>query len=255
MPDLAFAQNFIDLSRSAASVDALFAMLADAARYIGFPNVSIVPVFAAATDEPPCFLQCNNYPEGWEEFFLSQELFQSCPVLRTSQDTTVGFRWDEIVDPTDEERATIEASRRLGLGEGFTVPSCLLGLAHGSVNFVTKPGVSIPCHRRRLVAEIIGSHSLEQLYRICLPRSDRKPVKLTARQMEIVLLAMQGKSDSVIAQLLGITPGSVNETMGRALKAYKVAHRIQLALRAVWSGEVTLIQAIGVNPVPTRLGR
>lgn len=64
------------------------------------------------------------------------------------------------------------------------------------------------------------------------------PPLLTDRQRDCVLLVARGKSDSVIAQLLNISPATVNEHIECAKRRYSVATRTQLIVRVLFRGEI-----------------
>jgi LuxR family quorum-sensing system transcriptional regulator CciR len=69
------------------------------------------------------------------------------------------------------------------------------------------------------------------------PPVDRRP--LSGRQLDCLVLAAQGKSDSVIAQLLGISPETVHQHIETAKRRYGVATRTQLVVRALFDNQIT----------------
>jgi LuxR family quorum-sensing system transcriptional regulator CciR len=76
----------------------------------------------------------------------------------------------------------------------------------------------------------------------------RGAIPLTDRQRECIILSARGKSDSVIAQLLGLRPKTVNAYMESAKKRYGVATRNQLIVRALYASEITFLDIVEPSP-------
>lgn len=57
-----------------------------------------------------------------------------------------------------------------------------------------------------------------------------KKSELTKRELEVASLISEGKSNKIIAYQLGITYGTVKETVNRVFKKLNCDNRVQLAL-------------------------
>jgi LuxR family quorum-sensing system transcriptional regulator CciR len=68
--------------------------------------------------------------------------------------------------------------------------------------------------------------------------------RLTDRQLDCVVLAAQGKSDGVIAQLLGISGETVHQHIETAKRRYGVASRMQLVVRALYDNLITFADTL-----------
>jgi LuxR family quorum-sensing system transcriptional regulator CciR len=196
--------------------------------------------------DAPAPVGFTNYPAAWRGE-LRRGLAHD-PVVRCAERRAAGFAWDEmplIVDLTPHERARLERAARHGLVNGFTVPVHVPGEALGSSNFAVKGDRELP-RRNFVAAQALGTHAFEAMRallrrepggRLASPAPEAEP--LTRRQRECLALVARGKSDSVIAEILGIRPHTVTEHIEAARRRYGVATRSQLIVRALLAADLT----------------
>jgi LuxR family quorum-sensing system transcriptional regulator CciR len=242
---IAAVEEFIAAAPGVPSLDALDSLIADTASRLGFfyyaVGYHIIPV-----GEAPAAVGVTNYPAAWRTE-LRRGLAHD-PVARAAEQRTAAFAWDElpqIIDLTAQERIRLERAARHGLVSGFTVPVHVPGEALGSSSFAVKGDRELP--RRQLVAvQALGTFAFEAMRallsrepggRLASPAPDAEP--LTRRQRECLALVARGKSDSVIADILGIRPHTVTEHIEAARRRYAVATRSQLIVRALLAGDLT----------------
>jgi LuxR family quorum-sensing system transcriptional regulator CciR len=163
-------------------------------------------------------------------------------MLRAAERTACGFRWERIealVRLSPREKAHRAEAARHGLVEGYTVPSHVPGEAPGSVSFGAAPGRA-PDPRALPAAEALGRFAFEAARRLTGVGAEPivAPYPLSDRQRDCVLLVARGKSDGVIAELLGLGRRTVNEHIEAAKRRYGVATRAQLVVRALLRGEI-----------------
>lgn len=241
-------QDFIAASKTLADDDQLKTLLADAGRELGFTYFALVRhVDLRSGSETISHL--DNYPVVWSERFVANKLFIEDPVLHASSRALAGFAWAEIGDRvalTTRQRHLLENATCEGLGEGFTVPANVPGETNGSCSFATRVGVALPSDDRLLLAQLVATFAFEALRRIehaglVLP----EPPRLSPRQRDCLLLAAWGKTDWEMAQILGLKEDTVTEYLDDARRRYDVSRRMQLAMRAVFDGQISLLDAIG----------
>jgi LuxR family quorum-sensing system transcriptional regulator CciR len=242
---IAAVEDFIAAAASATSLAALDLLLADVAHRLGFDYFAvgyhIIPV-----GEAPAAVGLTNYPASWRGE-LRRGLAHD-PVVRAAERRAAGFAWDAlpaIIDLTVHEKSRLERAARHGLVNGFTVPVHVPGEALGSSNFAVKGEGALP--RRSFIAvQALGTLAFEAMRgllarepggRLASPAPGAEP--LTRRQRECLGLVARGKSDSVIADILGIRPHTVTEHIEAARRRYAVASRSQLIVRALLAGDLT----------------
>jgi LuxR family quorum-sensing system transcriptional regulator CciR len=191
-------------------------------------------------------IRIHNYPEGWAEWFDQKSLGSSDPVHRACNLTSVGFSWSKVPDMivlTAQDQEILDAARREGIGDGFTVPAHVPGEAHGSCSFACAAGEAFDDAHLPLL-QLVGAFSFEAARRMRRMRDCAPPVRLTDRQRECVLWAACGKSDWEIARILGISQETVIEHLKHARERYGVGKRTLLAIHALFDGTIGFLDVL-----------
>ncbi len=179
------------------------------------------------------------------------------PVLEACEKTLTGFFLSDVgsvIVLTEHHRSRMEEVERAGLGDGFCVPAHIPGEHVGSCHFATERGRLMP-REHSAAMQLIGTFGFEAARRLA---SDARAVfrpsaALSDRHRECIILSARGKSDSVIGQLLGLSPKTVNAYVEEAKRRFGVATRTQLIVRALYASEITFHDV--VDAPPGRTGR
>jgi DNA-binding CsgD family transcriptional regulator len=83
----------------------------------------------------------------------------------------------------------------------------------------------------RTSAEVLSAYYGSELRRL-VPSPALRAAVLTPRQRECLAWVRQGKSSGVIAEILGLSSGTVEEHIAAACKKLKVRTRVQAAVEA-----------------------
>jgi LuxR family quorum-sensing system transcriptional regulator CciR len=87
----------------------------------------------------------------------------------------------------------------------------------------------------RISAEILSSYYGSELRRLISPAASAT-IRLSARQRECLAWVRQGKSSGMIAELLGLSPDTVEEHISAACAKLGVRTRVQAAVEACLLG-------------------
>jgi len=240
-PETDVAAGFVGCVRAARSNARVHALMSDVTTELGFSYFALIH-HADLSRATPGIVHLDNYPPVWAEHFIRNQLYMDDPILHASSRTNVGFPWSAVprmIRMTRRQHRILSGGAREGLGEGYTVPANIPGERMGSCSFVTKRGRSLPRHCL-LAAQLVGSFAFEAARRIGNGGSltaEERP-RLSRRQRECVILAGQGKSDGVIAQLLDLSENTVANYLAAARERYGVASRVQLVTCALFDGEI-----------------
>lgn len=191
-------------------------------------------------------IRLHNYPAGWAEWFEEQSLGKTDPVHRASCLTSVGFAWSRLphmIALTRSDLAVLEAARKEGIGDGFTVPAHVPGEAHGSCSFACRTGDPLLEEHMPLL-QLAGAFAFEAARRMRRLSDRRTEPILTDRQRECVLWAARGKSDWEISRILGISHETVIEHLKHARERYGVGKRTQLAVHALFDGTIGFLDVL-----------
>lgn len=201
-------------------------------------------------------LRIHNYPDGWEEWYDANRLGITDPVHRASRSRLQAFHWRDIPNlipllPSDTR--LLERGRRVGLGEGVTVPANLPGEARGSCSFVAGIGETPP----EIVlhwAQSIGTMAFE-VARAIMNRRQHPQARVSERQRQCIALAGRGKSNKEIARLLDIGEQTVIEHFRAARARLNVGSRIELVICLLARGELCIDDVTIALPPSGRTSR
>jgi LuxR family transcriptional regulator, quorum-sensing system regulator CciR len=252
---LSVVQSFIDISRELTNPADLDALLQSITREMGFDHFALINHVDLSPFEAELghmvtghLLALSDYPESWIAEYIEDDIVTSDPVLIASHRTNVGFAWDELpnlIQLNRQHLAQLERGRKVGIANGFTVPSNVPGEVTGSCNFVVRTGHELP-YTELMMAQLVGSYAF-QAGRSILTHArtkQRKQVKLTPRQLDCVALVGKGKSDWEISKILGIAEGTVRDYIDDARSRYGVSKRVQLVIRAIYDGHLPLSELL-----------
>jgi len=244
---LRLVQDFVGAASKADGLIELQSLIESATRELGFDFYAIVHHvrFGRPTSE---HVRLSNYPIEWLAILRDGGKFVD-PILRAAERVSSGFKWeqlDSLVNITPADRAHLRRAAEHELLQGYTVPNHVPGETFGSCHFAVRGNRDFP-DTNISAAQALGNFAFEAARRLLKKRPDEDyvvPAPLSDRQRECLLFVAKGKSDSVIAQLLAIKPGTVNEHIEAAKRRYSVATRSQLLVRALFRSEICFSEVI-----------
>jgi LuxR family quorum-sensing system transcriptional regulator CciR len=245
----AIVQDFVGTAQRTTSMVELRSLIEAASKDLGFDYYAIVHHVRFGRPSAG-HIRLSNYPIEWLAL-VRDEGRPADPVLRAAERMSSGFKWErleKILDLTAAEREHLDRAARFEISQGFTVPNHVPGETFGSCNFAVAGSRPFP-DAHTSAAQALGNFAFEAARRI-LAESDEplegyfEPAPLSDRQRECLLFVARGKSDSVIGQLLGIKPRTVNEHIEAAKRRYAVASRSQLLVRALFRSEICFTEVL-----------
>lgn len=236
-------REFVSEAKRVLSLEALGDLLDAASHDLGFDYFGLTH-HVDFLNRPSATVGLGNYPVDWVEAIKSNRYYADDPVHLACQRSVVGFSWDELpkLIAMSERHHTILAEAAIhGVGDGFTVPVHIPGEFAGSTSFAARRGRRLPVDFFS-IGQWTGSFAFETARRIAraeAERSGHSPVRLSQRQIECVTLACQGKSEGVIAAILGLSRETVHTHLEIAKRRWGISTRQQLVARALMDGVVT----------------
>jgi LuxR family quorum-sensing system transcriptional regulator CciR len=237
-------QLFVEHISVAKDLNELGHIIDDMAKKLGFEYFAL-----GHHMRPPSgsLLHISNYPRAWEERFITRAHLSDDPAVVACQNAIAGFLWSDIpriITLSDRQRLFVSEAKLAGLGEGFTVPIHRPGECAGSCNFVTLPGRDVSSNSLP-AAQYAGCLAFEAARRLARNNKQRNGLEgaqavpsLSSRQLDCIILAAQGKSDTDIGQLLGISNQTVHQHIETAKRRYDVATRMQLIVHALFDNHL-----------------
>lgn len=257
MPRLKAVQEFVDQARLVRKPSALRNLMDAVTVDMGFDYFALMHHVdlsgyseALAHMEKGENVALGTYPESWIETYIADNIVANDPVLLASHRTNIGFAWTEIpnlIETTAAHRDIRERTVKAGIDDGFTVPAHVPGEANGSCNFATSTGRALP-QENLAMAQLVGGFAFQaaraMVFNACPEAGALRKKPLTQRQLECVLFVARGKSDWEIAQILGISPGTVKRHIEAARAHYEVGNRMQVVMRVLFEGQIGLVDAL-----------
>jgi len=243
---LSRVREFVTAAQRMSSLPALHSLLSDVVPSFGV-DYFLMTHHVDFGKPAPGTVQISNFPAEFVAIQREKGGWREDAVLLACEKTTAGFFWadvDRMINLTPYQRQRFEESARYGIADGFVVPNHIPGEHSGSVHFNVQQRGGFPRHMAAGL-QSLATYSFE--YARQLARMGGLPVRptpLTARQIDCLLLSARGKSDTDIAQLLGISKSTVNEHIEGAKRRYCVATRQQAIILALFNSQFTFSEVL-----------
>lgn len=234
-----FAEEIASELASINSGKELTTSLERTARRLGFDHFALsLETRTNSTTETELLL--HDYPDAWAKVYVNFDLAGQDPVRRACDKSFVGFAWDSIsrlIPLTRGDRQMLAVGRECGIGDGYTIPRHLPGMARGTCTFVVGPEKSLP-RRLLAVAEIAGSLALSCALGLTGIAARTADPRLSDRQRECLLWVARGKTAAETAMILGISTETVVQHLKLARERYDVHCKQSLVLAALFDGMI-----------------
>lgn len=199
-----------------------------------------IPPVGASDHDSSITVATQGYPEDWVKKYVAEKLYKIDPIPKYAAIHSQPFWWSELDgDPklTKDEQRYMDMLREADLGDGLAIP--LFG-PHGRNGYA---GVGFGKNHKFIttfeVARLQNAAQLaHQRYCTLLREKGRGEISLSAREAEILTWVVRGKSNSVIADILGISSYTVDTYLRRIFGKLGVSSRVTAALRALALGLV-----------------
>jgi LuxR family transcriptional regulator, quorum-sensing system regulator BjaR1 len=187
----------------------------------------------------------TTWPAGTNEYYVSEGLFRTDPVMLHSRSNIDPFVWDmSIYDQSREDHARI-VRIRLGLGTdaGIVVP---VMEAMGGRTTLLLSGKGFPkCKQTLLILRALVEHLLARLHHMKGAKTWALPLTavvrdapLTPREREVMGWIAFGKSSRDVAQILSLSEHTVNEYIAGAVAKLKASNRTEAVALALLTDEI-----------------
>jgi DNA-binding CsgD family transcriptional regulator len=236
-------ERFIEEANEAKSTQEVARLFGAALENYGFDRFC----YSLITDHPSLGLAAGhgivqNYPDDWMAHYNANNYQKKDPLPRYGFNTMRPFTWDSLEQTRElkpEEKKVMNEAREARLLDGVAVPIC------GTCGELAGVGMASSIGRIQPDAALLGKlHALVMQFHLVyteLEVKDRPPpptcqVNLTAREREILQWAAEGKSDSVIAEILGVSHATIRFHMNNIFKKLNANERTLATVKAIRTG-------------------
>ncbi|MDD9715343.1 autoinducer binding domain-containing protein [Dinoroseobacter sp. PD6] len=202
-------------------------------------------VIVSAT--PRFHIIAHGFPREWVDIYVDDHLYEIDPIPALAQRRAVPFLWSEIAELTrlaEEQAAFLERSMPARVGDGVAIQVFGPNMRHGYV------GMGFGDRPRDVTAPQLAEYQLvSQLMhlRACrlIEERNRSEIALSARETEVLGWMARGKSKTVIADILGLSPHTVDTLVRRIFRKLEVFDRTAAILKAINLGLVPAMSTVG----------
>ncbi len=238
-------ESFIEETNLATSPRDVSALFGDALRSFGYDRFC----YSLITAHPSLGLDAGhgiakNYPDDWMSHYKANNYERIDPIPRYGYTASKPFTWELVMQTRKlrrEEKKVMNEARDAGLLDGLAVP--LFG-RNGELAGV---GMASSTGGVRLDASLVGkiralSYQFHLTYTELMRKQDRgaagnlEQVRLSAREREILLWAAEGKSDAVIAEIIGVSHATIRFHMNNIFKKLQANERTLATVKAIRLG-------------------
>lgn len=222
--------------RLAPDTGALAVSAAKLFRDIGLPSYALTRFFARDR-RPDAAIISGDFDKSWSQRYLARRYVSSSSIAKEMLLTSRAYSWDEVMRrrPIDVAQVKIRnEAGECGLRTGLFTP---VAWHDGSYTAVVLAGgdCDLDDDLVRTSAEIMSTYYGSELRRLISP-ADAAQIVLSPRQRECLAWVRQGKSSGVIAEILGVSPDTVEEHIAAACRKLGVRTRVQAAVDACLLG-------------------
>jgi DNA-binding CsgD family transcriptional regulator len=238
-------EEFIESTNLARSPQEVSTLFGNALRSLGFDRFC----YSLITAHPSLGLDAGhgiaeNYPDDWMSYYKANGYERIDPVPRYGYTTSNPFTWDLVTQTRKlgrEEKRVMSEAKDAGLLDGLAVPLC------GHNGELAGVGVASSVGGVRADANLLGkiralSYQFHLAYTELMKKNDLaapiNPAKvhLSGREKEILLWAAEGKSDAVIAEIIGVSHATVRFHMNNIFKKLQANERTLATVKAIRHG-------------------
>ncbi|WGS20073.1 MULTISPECIES: LuxR family transcriptional regulator [unclassified Bradyrhizobium] len=227
-------------------MDELCLSLHRAIQEYGFSGFGFVDAGRPELDRPYC---TGTFPPAWERTYVQNEFVRCDPALARARRTNTPFTWSSLKLPERNGRKrppevrTMDAAHEFGFTDGFVVPLHYrdrLGAIHSSSTVFFWEDESrafdtlLSSHRHELhllmiywVQRAMDIVNRDQRHAptILKPADAAEAIKLTAREREVMARAARGKTVADTAEILRISPQTVEGFIKQALRKLNASNK------------------------------
>ncbi len=233
-------EDFIIQTNKLSNTDEIFELYKKILKQYGYDSIC----YCLVTDHPSLGLKANhgamqNYSEEWVNHYNANNYKSIDPVVQHCFATNTPFTWEALMNKYrfgDRERLLMNEAKDSGLLDGIAVP------IHGVNGELTAIGIANSSGNKDInedILSIIRSISLQFHISYSEKAGQTKKnsnIQLTDREREILLWVSEGKSDPVIADIMGISYPTVRYHMKNIFYKLNANERTLAVVKAIRYG-------------------
>ena len=223
-----------DLDRAATPDEIARLMVGALGGYgISYVMAGIVPAPNMPAGRHAGYVLASTMPEEWARRYVSRGYALHDPTVRRLCTSATPFEWSAVQPDTQAAGRVMDEAGEFGIRAGLTIPFVTLDGEPGGISFSGERIEIEPADR--IAVNLIATYAVGQLLLMNSRPHPGEPVRLSPRERETLQWAAEGKTDSEIGVVMGITAAGVDyhlRSVRAKLDTVNKAHTVAQALRA-----------------------
>lgn len=201
--------------------------------------------------DPQDLVMLSSLPRAYMKPYIEEQLYLDAPMVRWALDNDGPCSWSilrrecDFGVPAPRLERVIEFNRAHGVEVGYSVSfQSDSSRMKGGIGLIARPGLSqdlIDDMWSCRGAEVELIVTVAHLKAITLPHDRGR--QLTRRQREVLELVGDGKTTNEIAQIVGLTPATIEKHMRLARGTMDVTTTAQAVLKASFQNQIYILPA------------
>ncbi|MDE1315949.1 LuxR family transcriptional regulator [Vibrio aestuarianus] len=185
-------------------------------------------------------LLTDNYPNCWRQQYDESGFMHVDPIVKYSMTNFLPISWDDAKYANKDGRTIFEEARCNGLKAGFSIPIHGLRGEFGMISFATSDIKSYQLNQQSIqTSQLIVPLLAHNIYNIARCHKDAEPrVKLTAREIQCLTWAAEGKSAWEIAIIIDTSERTAKFHISNACRKLGATNRYQAITKAILGGYI-----------------
>ncbi len=238
-------ESFVEQANRARSTAEVSRLFENALKTLGYDRFC----YSLITAHPSAGLNAGhgvvrNYPEDWMSHYQSKQYEKLDPVPLHCLSTGKPFTWDSMMETCQlkaEQKEVMDEAREARLLDGIAIPIYgqngeLAGVGLASSAGGIKPDAVLLSTVRLLSVEFHSVYTELEKKDFDNGEACMKNVRLTDREREILSWAAEGKSDSVISDLIGVSHATVRFHLNNIYRKLNANERTLATVKAIRHG-------------------
>ena len=230
-------QTVLEAIQEQEDAQALWALMLSYFHDRGIARVSYHHFSPDIQDERAVTINADGFSQEWVCHYIEKKLYTIDPITELAQTSVNPFRWSDVrslMSLSQQQSLYLTQMRDAGVGDGLAFQVYGPGLRNGYVGL----GVDDPRHFPS-DATVLDLHVVAQAghLKFCaLHPVGPLPSDLSPRERQILHWIARGKSNGIIADILSLSPHTVDTMVRRIFAKLGVSDRTTAAIQGVGAG-------------------
>lgn len=244
----------IDMT-NAPTIEILWAMHCDRMAIYGFDRLLYGFTRFRTTrslGDPNDFVLLTNHPQRYMDTFIGEGLYAHAPMVTWALDNEGSCSWRVLGEQmaqgelSEQARRVVNFNLSQNVTAGYTIGfKSVSSRAKGAIALTAKAGTdqaAVDAMWADHGGDIVLMNNLVHLKILTLPYTPPNQ-SLTRRQREALEWVGDGKTMQDIAQIMGLTPGTIEKHLRLAREALNVDTTAQAVMKAAFQNQMFVLEA------------